>query len=285
MGTVSVRYIVDDVDAAVAFYAEQLGFEVELRPAPGFALLARDDLRLLLSAPGAGGGGVGEPRPGGWNRFQLVVGDLDATVARLRDGGATVRTEVVTGKGGRQALVEDPAGNPIELLEPHAGAERHPGTALGVTAETLEAYLRDAYAQLVAVAERLGDALVDRRPHGARTNSVSALVAHCCGVTEYWLGHVALARPSARDRPAEFTATLDVAEIRALVAATADRAADDLRRLEKGEGGRSHPDLAHLPEGGGDAGIVLHVLEELYQHLGHAELTADALLAGPEGGA
>lgn len=122
MGTVSVRYIVDDVDAAVEFYTRHLDFTVELHPAPGFAMLSRDDLRLLLNAPGAGGGGqVAEqtaPAPGGWNRFQVVVDDLDAVVTRLHDAGVGFRSGVIDGKGGRQALVDDPAGNPVELFEP-----------------------------------------------------------------------------------------------------------------------------------------------------------------------
>lgn len=124
MSTVSVRYIVDDVGAAAAFYRDSLDFDVELHPAPGFAVLRRGDLRLLLNAPGAGGagraggdGGEG-PQPGGWNRFQLVEPDLDATVERLRRQGATFRSGVVEGNGGRQALVTDPAGNVVELFEP-----------------------------------------------------------------------------------------------------------------------------------------------------------------------
>jgi catechol 2,3-dioxygenase-like lactoylglutathione lyase family enzyme len=120
----SVRYIVDDVDAAVGFYTGLLGFDVVMHPAPSFAMLRRDELTLLLSAAsGQGGGGqvtaAGRPEPGGWNRFQLVVADLDAEVARLRDAGARFRTpEVVTGVGGRQVLVDDPAGNAVELFEP-----------------------------------------------------------------------------------------------------------------------------------------------------------------------
>lgn len=119
----SIRYIVHDVDAAVAFYTGHLGFRVELRPAPGFALLARDDLRLLLNAPGAGGAGQamadGEsPQPGGWNRFQLTVDDLDATCSTLKAAGVRFRSEIVQGNGGRQALAMDPSGNLVELLEP-----------------------------------------------------------------------------------------------------------------------------------------------------------------------
>ena len=122
--TVSVRYIVDDVDAAITFYCEQLGFDVEMHPAPPFAMLSRGDLRLLLSAPsGQGGGGQimpdgRRPEPGGWNRISLPVTDLPAEVERLRAVGARFRNEIVHGIGGDQVLVEDPSGNPIELFQP-----------------------------------------------------------------------------------------------------------------------------------------------------------------------
>jgi catechol 2,3-dioxygenase-like lactoylglutathione lyase family enzyme len=119
---VSVRYIVDDVDAAVDHYTTHLGFRVDMRPAPGFAMLSRGPLRLLLNAPGAGGGGQGadgeSPEPGGWNRVQLTVDDFDATVDRLRRARVRMRGDVVEGRGGRQLLVEDPAGNLVELFEP-----------------------------------------------------------------------------------------------------------------------------------------------------------------------
>jgi catechol 2,3-dioxygenase-like lactoylglutathione lyase family enzyme len=124
MATVSVRYIVDDVDAAIDFYCRQLGFQEEMHPAPSFAMLSHGDLRLVLSAPGGGPGGGQAmpdgslPEPGGWNRFQLEISDLAATVEALRDQGARFRSDVITGVGGRQILVEDPAGNPIELFEP-----------------------------------------------------------------------------------------------------------------------------------------------------------------------
>ena len=123
MATVSVRYITDDVDAAVAFYVERLGFEVEMRPAPGFAMLARENLRLLLNAPGAGGAGQPasdgrEPEPGGWNRFQIEVADLEREVERLRAEGARFRSEIVVGRGGNQIVLDDPAGNPVELFQP-----------------------------------------------------------------------------------------------------------------------------------------------------------------------
>lgn len=122
MDAVNVRYIVSDADPAVAFYRDHLGFDVEMHPGPGFAMLRRGGLRLLLNAPGAGGGGraAGDtsPAPGGWNRFQLTETDLDATVQRLRDSGARFRSDIVEGNAGRQALVEDPSGNVIELFEP-----------------------------------------------------------------------------------------------------------------------------------------------------------------------
>ena len=124
MATVSVRYIVDDVDAAIAFYCGSLGFTEVMHPSPAFAMLERGDLRLTLSAPGGGGGGGQAmpdgtlPQPGGWNRFALEVEDLDRTVADLRARDARFRNEIVEGRGGRQILVEDPSGNPVELFQP-----------------------------------------------------------------------------------------------------------------------------------------------------------------------
>jgi catechol 2,3-dioxygenase-like lactoylglutathione lyase family enzyme len=120
MTSAAIRYIVDDVDAAIGFYRDRLGFDLDRHPAPGFAVLSTDGLRLLLNAPGAGGAGQagGAPRPGGWNRFQLTVEDLAGTVDRLRGEGATFRGEIVSGRGGSQILVEDPSGNPVELFQP-----------------------------------------------------------------------------------------------------------------------------------------------------------------------
>jgi catechol 2,3-dioxygenase-like lactoylglutathione lyase family enzyme len=132
MASVSVRYIVDDVDSAIEFYTGRLGFKEDMHPAPTFAMLSHGDLRLLLSAPsGAGGGGQAMPdgtlpEPGGWNRFTLEVADLPATVAELRAAGTRFRNDIVTGVGGRQVLLEDPAGNPVELFEP-----TRPEAALG----------------------------------------------------------------------------------------------------------------------------------------------------------
>ena len=125
MATVSVRYIVDDVDAAIAFYCGNLGFTEVMHPAPAFAMLSRGDLRLVLSAPGGGAGGGGQampdgtmPQPGGWNRFSIEVTDLVGTVAELRRSGVRFRNEIVTGVGGKQIIAEDPSGNPVELFEP-----------------------------------------------------------------------------------------------------------------------------------------------------------------------
>jgi catechol 2,3-dioxygenase-like lactoylglutathione lyase family enzyme len=116
--------MVDDVDAAIEFYRGQLGFHEDMHPAPTFAMLSRGDLRLVLSAPGGGPGGGQAmpdgtaPEPGGWNRFQIEVSDLDSTVEQLREQGARFRNDIVTGVGGKQVLVEDPSGNPVELFEP-----------------------------------------------------------------------------------------------------------------------------------------------------------------------
>ncbi len=125
MAAVSVRYIVDDVDASISFYTQLLGFVVEMHPAPGFAALVLGDLRLLLNEPGAGGAGQPmpdgrRPEPGGWNRIQLEISDLASQVETLRAAGARFRNEIVSGQGGKQILLEDPAGNPIELFEPPA---------------------------------------------------------------------------------------------------------------------------------------------------------------------
>src|SRR5580693_7010154 len=124
MATVSVRYIVTDVGEAIDFYCHQLGFREDMHPAPSFAMLSRGDLRLVLSAPGGGPGGGQAmpdgtlPSPGGWNRFSLEVDDLDGLVERLRAKDAHFRNDIVTGVGGKQILLDDPSGNPIELFEP-----------------------------------------------------------------------------------------------------------------------------------------------------------------------
>lgn len=130
MASVSVRYIVDDVDAAIAFYTGQLGFTVRMHPAPAFAMLERGELRLVLSAPGGGPGGGAAmpdgtlPRPGGWNRFAVEVPDIEDAAARLRAAGVRFRNDIIDGVGGRQVLVEDPSGNPVELFQPMIGEAR-----------------------------------------------------------------------------------------------------------------------------------------------------------------
>jgi len=124
MATVSVRYIVYDVEAAIGFYTGHLGFSVQIHPNDMFAMLNRGDLRLVLSVPGAPAGGGQAmpdgtlPQPGGWNRFAVEVPDLEATVAELRRDGVRFRNDVVTGVGGKQIIAEDPSGNPVELFEP-----------------------------------------------------------------------------------------------------------------------------------------------------------------------
>jgi len=147
-------------------------------------------------------------------------------------------------------------------------------------AATAEIYVRRAFAEMLKVVDRLGDEHVNTRPIGPDTNAVAGLIVHCCGVSEFWLGHVALARPTERVRDDEFARTATVAELHELVARACDQTVADIRSLDAGlgqdEGGRQF-----LEEGdGSDAAVILHVLEELYQHLGHMEIAADALLRG-----
>jgi catechol 2,3-dioxygenase-like lactoylglutathione lyase family enzyme len=124
MATVQVRYIVNRVDEAIDFYCRHLGFKEDMHPAPAFAMLSRGDLRLVLSAPNpAAGGGQMMPdgtvqAPGGWNRFAIEVENLDTTANALRAAGAHFRNEIVNGVGGRQVIVDDPSGNPVELFQP-----------------------------------------------------------------------------------------------------------------------------------------------------------------------
>ena len=119
---VSVRYMVDDVDAAVAFYTDHFGFTVRSSAPPAFADVVRGRLRLLLSGPASSAGRPmpdgRRPEPGGWNRIHLIVEDIASDVDRLRAAGLTFRNDIVSGPGGRQILLDDPAGNPIELFEP-----------------------------------------------------------------------------------------------------------------------------------------------------------------------
>lgn len=136
MPTVSVRYIVNDVDEAIAFYSTHLGFHEVMHPAPTFAMMSRGDLRLVLSSPGGGPGGGQAmpdgtlPSPGGWNRFAIEVHDLDSLVGHLKRSGARFRNDILSGAGGKQILLEDPSGNPVELFEPTvADARLSPGSS------------------------------------------------------------------------------------------------------------------------------------------------------------
>jgi len=124
MAAVQVRYIVNNVNTAIDFYTTQLDFRLDMHPAPAFAMLSRGGLRLVLSVPNPAAGG-GQPMPdgrtqtpGGWNRFAIEVDDLDGIVDRLRASGAHFRNDIVTGVGGKQIILDDPSGNPIELFEP-----------------------------------------------------------------------------------------------------------------------------------------------------------------------
>ena len=123
MAKSSVRYIVNDVDPAVAFYTTHLGFHLDMRPDPTFAILSRGDLQLFLSATSGPGGGSQplpdgrRPEPGGWNRIVLVLDDLEREVERLRRAGVPLRSDIIVGVGGKQVLVDDPSGNPVELFE------------------------------------------------------------------------------------------------------------------------------------------------------------------------
>ena len=124
LNALMVRYIVEDVDAAIAFYTKNLGFQVTAQSGPYFAILARENMQLVLSPPkGPGGGSQAmpdgrRPEPGGWNRIIVRTGDLDGEVEALKKAGVSFRNEIVAGPGGRQILLEDPSGNLVELFEP-----------------------------------------------------------------------------------------------------------------------------------------------------------------------
>ena len=122
--TVNVRYMVDDVDAAIAFYTTHFGFRLLSNAAPAFADVVRGDLRLLLSGPKSSAGRSmpdgRQPGPGGWNRIHFIVEDIEAEVARLRAAGVRFRNDIISGPGGKQIVLDDPSGNPIELFQPSA---------------------------------------------------------------------------------------------------------------------------------------------------------------------
>ena len=120
--SINVRYIVNDADEAIKFYTEMLGFKLDFHPAPGFAALSKENMKLYLNQPGAGGAGQtmkdgAVPSPGGWNRFQVESDNLDQLVSDLKKKGATFRSDIIVGQGGKQALLQDPSGNLIELFE------------------------------------------------------------------------------------------------------------------------------------------------------------------------
>jgi catechol 2,3-dioxygenase-like lactoylglutathione lyase family enzyme len=117
-----IRYFVDNVQDAIAFYTQKLGFKVDMHPAPGFAALSKGTLKLFINQPGAGGAGQtledgSVPAPGGWNRFRLETDNLENFVKELKEKGASFRNDIITGQGGKQALLQDPSGNLIELFE------------------------------------------------------------------------------------------------------------------------------------------------------------------------
>jgi Protein of unknown function (DUF664) len=146
-----------------------------------------------------------------------------------------------------------------------------------LTPATVEVYVRHAFAQMLDVADRLGEPLINQRPLGPKTNAVAALIIHCCAVSEFWLGHVALGHPTDRDRDSEFSRTATLAEIHEMVHETVARAIEHIGRLEAGGGSDAGGRQFLLESDASDASVVVHVLEELYQHLGHMELAADAL--------
>jgi uncharacterized damage-inducible protein DinB len=150
-----------------------------------------------------------------------------------------------------------------------------------LTAATASRYVHLAVEQMLAVADRLGDAKVNERPISPQTNSVTGLIRHCCGVSEFWLGHVGLGRPTTRDRDAEFTTPATVAELHAMAAAALGQIDADLVALDGGASSPHADGRAFLvADDRSDASLVLHVIEELFQHLGHCEIAADALVDG-----
>jgi hypothetical protein len=150
--------------------------------------------------------------------------------------------------------------------------ELSPATATG--------YARLAFDQMLAVADRLGDERVNERPIAPHVNSVASLVVHCCGVAEFWLGHVGVGRPTTRDRASEFTATATVAELHQRVAASLAQIEADVAAIDAGVDSpyAAGADLLQVAPGD-DGSLVVHVIEELFQHLGHCEIAADALLS------
>lgn len=149
---------------------------------------------------------------------------------------------------------------------------------------TAETYLRHGFGQMLEAVDRLGDDLINVKPHGPTTNSVAALVVHCCELTKYWLGHVGLGKPNERDRDAEFHATATVAELHARVEEAIAQAVVDIEQLNVGVTALDNEARLFLPNGDtSDASVFLHVVEEIFQHVGHMDLTVDALTSTPAG--
>jgi uncharacterized damage-inducible protein DinB len=148
-----------------------------------------------------------------------------------------------------------------------------------LSVDVANAYLRQAFEQMVGVAERVGDDLVNERPVGESTNSVAGLIAHCCGVAEYWLGHEGLGRESTRDRDAEFRTIATVDELREMVAARIAQVEADVADLDRLGLAPGPTRRDELPGGATPASIVVHVVEEVFQHTGHMDIAADVLLA------
>lgn len=143
---------------------------------------------------------------------------------------------------------------------------------------TAEIYLRHGFVQMVEAVDRLGDELVNVKPHGPSTNSVAALVVHCCELTKFWLGHVGLGKPNERDRDAEFEATATVAELHDRVEEAIAQALVDIEQMCDGVTALDNEVRHFLPGGDtSDASVFLHVVEEIFQHVGHMQLTVDAL--------
>lgn len=152
--------------------------------------------------------------------------------------------------------------------------------AVELSPSTASGYVRLAFDRMLAVADRLGDERVNERPIGPDTNAVAGVIVHCCGVSEFWLGHVGVGRDSDRDREAEFTRTATVAELHDLVAATVRQVDNDLVAIDAGATSAHIEGRQFLAvDQETDASLVVHVIEELFQHLGHCEIAADALTA------
>jgi hypothetical protein len=150
-----------------------------------------------------------------------------------------------------------------------------------LTPTTASAYVHLAFDNMLAVADRLGDDKVNERAISPGTNAVAALIVHCCGVAEFWFGHVGLGRESQRDRDAEFSKQATLVELHGIVAIALDQIDADLIALDAGGAGSPFTEGRSFLSGDdqSDASLVLHVIEELYQHLGHCEIAADAILA------